>query len=114
MNALAIVAQLIIAASIIYVWVFRFDNIIVEFKQYELSDLVRSAVGAAKIALATLIVVGIWYPSLVFIPSLMMGFLMLSAQYFHFKVKNPLTKHIPSFLLLLLCIFLLVVSERPS
>jgi fatty acid desaturase len=113
MTALAIAAQLIIAASIIYVWVFRLDNIIVEFKQYELSDLVRSAVGAAKIALATLIVAGIWYSSLVFIPSLMMGFLMLSAQYFHFKVKNPLTKHIPSFLLLLLCIFLLVVSERP-
>jgi hypothetical protein len=113
MNALAIVAQLIIAASIIYVWVFRFDNIIVEFKQYELSDLVRSAVGAAKIALATLIVAGIWYPSLVFISSLMMGFMMLSAQYFHFKVKNPFAKYIPSFFLLLLCIFLMVVSERP-
>jgi hypothetical protein len=113
MSTLAIAAQVIIAASIIYVWVFRFDNIIVEFKQYKLSDLIRSAVGAAKIALATLIVAGIWYPSLVFIPSLMMGFLMLSAQYFHFKVKNPLPKYIPSFFLLLLCIFLLMVSERP-
>jgi DoxX-like family len=113
MNTYAIAAQLIIAVSIIYVWVFRFDNIIVEFEQYELSVLVRSAVGAAKISLATLIVAGIWYPSLVFIPSLMMGFLMLSAQYFHFKVKNPLPKYIPSFLLLLLCIFLLAVSDRP-
>jgi DoxX-like family len=113
MSTLAIAAQLIIAASIIYVWVFRFDNIVVEFKQYELSILIRSAVGAAKIALATLIVAGIWYPSLVFIPALMMGFLMLSAQYFHFKVKNPLPKYIPSFFLLLLCIFLLMVSERP-
>jgi hypothetical protein len=113
MNTLAIFAQVIVASSIIYVWVFRFDNIIVEFKQYELSDLVRSAVGAAKIALATLIVAGIWYPSLVFMPSLMMGFLMLSAQYFHFKVKNPLPKYIPSFFLLLLCIFLLTVSENP-
>ncbi len=113
MNALAIAAQLIIAASIIYVWVFRFDNIIVEFKQFELSDLVRSAVGAAKIALATLIVVGIWYPALVFIPSLLMGVLMVSAQYFHFKVKNPLPKYLPSFFLLLLCLFLAFVSERP-
>ena len=113
MNTFAIAAQLIIAATIIYVWVFRFDNIIVEFKQYQLSDLVRSAVGASKIILATLIVVGIWYPELVFIPSLFMGFLMLSAQYFHFKVKNPLAKFAPSFFLLLLCIFLLVVSERP-
>jgi DoxX-like family len=112
MNTLAIFAQIVIAASIIYVWVFRFDNIIVEFKQYELSDLVRSSVGAAKISLATLIVAGIWYPSLVFIPSLVMGFLMLSAQYFHFKVRNPWSKYIPSFFLLVLCIFLLVVSDR--
>jgi DoxX-like family len=113
MNTYAIVAQLIIAISIIYVWVFRFDNIIVEFKQYELSDFVRSAVGAAKIILATLIVTGIWFPVLVFIPSVLMGLLMLSAQYFHFKVKNPLIKFAPSFLLLLLCLFLAVVSERP-
>lgn len=113
MNTFAIAAQLIIAASIIYVWVFRFDNIIVEFKQYELSDFVRSAVGAAKIILATLIVTGIWYPALVFIPALLMAVLMLSAQYFHFKVKNPVAKYAPSFFLLLLCIFLLVVSESP-
>lgn len=113
MDMLTIAAQLIIALSIIYVWVFRFDNIIVEFKQYELSDLVRSAVGAAKIILATLLVVGIWYPSLVFIPSVLMGLLMIAAQYFHFKVKNPLQKHLPSLFLLLLCIFLAFVSEKP-
>ncbi|MCA6379376.1 MAG: DoxX family protein [Cytophagales bacterium] len=113
MNYLVIAAQLLIAISIIYVWVFRFDNIIVEFKQYELSDLIRSAVGAAKIILATLIVAGIWYPGLVFIPSLLMGFLMLSARYFHFKVKNPLHKYIPSFFLLILCLFLAYISERP-
>ncbi len=113
MNMFNIAAQLIIAASIIYVWVFRFDNIVVEFKQYKLSDLVRTAVGATKIILATLIVVGIWYPNLVFIPSLGMAFLMVSAQYFHFKVKNPLHKFAPSFFLLILCLFLVVVSERP-
>lgn len=113
MKTFAIASQLIIAASIIYVWVFRFQNIIVEFKQYELSDLVRSAVGAAKVALATLLVAGIWFPALVFVPSLFMGLLMLSAQYFHFKVKNPLQKYAPSFFLLLLCVFLMLVSERP-
>ena len=113
MNTYVIAAQLIIAASIIYVWVFSFNNIVMEFKQYELSDLVRSAVGAAKIILATLIVTGIWYSALVFIPSLCMGVLMLSAQYFHFKVKNPLPKYVPSFFLLLLCAFLMLSSERP-
>jgi len=113
MNTYAIAAQLIIAVSIVYVWVFRFNNIIDEFKQYELSDLVRTAVGNTKIILATLLVTGIWYPSLVFVPSVLMGLLMLSAQYFHFKVKNPLHKFAPSFFLLLLCIFLAIVSEKP-
>jgi hypothetical protein len=41
---------------------FRFDNIVKEFKQYELSDLTRIVVGT-KIASATACV-GIWYPSL--------------------------------------------------
>ena len=60
MENIAIAAQLIIAVSIVVVRVFRFDNIVVEFKQYGLSDLVRSMVGASKISLATLLVVGIF------------------------------------------------------
>ena len=61
MEILVITSQIIIAVSILIVWVFRFDNIVVEFKQYGLSDLIRSMVGAAKISLATLLVVGIFY-----------------------------------------------------
>jgi fatty acid desaturase len=110
MNNLALFAQAIVALSIVIVWVFRFDNIIKEFKQYGLSDLTRTMVGSAKISLATLLVAGIWYPSLVLIPALLMAFLMISAQYFHFKVKNPLQKRMPSLLLLLLCLFIAAVS----
>ena len=106
MNYLVSSAQLIVALSIIIVWVFRFDNIIKEFKQYGLNDLTRMAVGAAKISLATLLVAGIWFSQLICIPSLLMAFLMLCAQYFHFKVKNPLIKYIPSLLLLILCLFI--------
>ena len=112
MNTISVIAQIIIAISISVVWVFRFDNIVKEFKQYELSDLTRTLIGAAKISLATLLVAGIWYPSLVLVPSLIMAFLMLSAQYFHFKVKNPLEKRIPSFVLLLLCLFIAAVSAK--
>ncbi len=110
MESFSVIAQLIVAVSVIIVWVFRLDNIIKEFKQYGLSDLTRNMVGAAKIALATLLIVGIWYPSLVLIPALIMAFLMLSAQYFHFKVSNPWQKHIPSLFLLLLSLFIAAVS----
>ena len=105
MNTLVILAQLIIAVSIVIVWVFRFDNIVLEFKQYGLPDLVRNMVGATKIALATLLVAGIWYPQLVLVPALLMAFLMLCAQLAHVKVRNPFIKYVPSFLLLLLSLF---------
>ncbi len=112
MTNYSIIAQVIVALSIGYVWIFRFDNIVKEFKQYGLSDLTRNLVGAAKIALSTLLVAGIWYPDLVLIPALLIAFLMLSAQYFHFKVGNPWQKHMPSLLLLILCLFIAAVSIK--
>ncbi|NOT35781.1 MAG: hypothetical protein HOP11_00215 [Saprospiraceae bacterium] len=105
-------AQIIIAASVAYVWIFRFENIILEFERFGLSVLMRSFVGAAKIALATLLVVGIWYPNLIMIPSILMGLFMISAQYFHFKIKNPFIKRLPSLLLLILCVFLTLASLK--
>lgn len=105
-----IAAQLIVAISVAYVWVFRYEVIIKEFKQFELIDLIRTFVGASKVALATLLIAGIWYPSLIPIPAILMGLFMLAAQYFHFKIKNPFFKHLPSLIFLILCIFIILVS----
>jgi hypothetical protein len=105
MNTYTIIGQLVIAISVGFVWIFKFDNIVKEFKQYDLSDLTRNIVGASKIALSTLLITGIWFPVLVFIPALLMAFLMVCAQFFHFKVKNPWIKHLPSLLLLALSLF---------
>jgi uncharacterized membrane protein YkgB len=110
MENLSLIAQLIVAISVLVVWVFRFDNIVKEFKQYGLSDLTRSIVGATKIALSTLLLAGIWYPSLVVIPAFLMAFMMLSAQYFHFKVNNPWQKRIPSLILMILSLFIAAVT----
>lgn len=112
MNNYTTIALILVALAVAYVWIFRLDNIVKEFKQYGLSDLTRNLVGAAKIALSTLLITGIWYPDLVLIPALILGFLMLSAQYFHFKVNNPWQKRVPSFILLLLCLFIAAVSEN--
>jgi len=96
---------MVIAVSIAIVWVGRFDNIVKEFNQYGLPDVVRNVVGATKIALATLLVAGIWYPALVAGPALIMAFLMLCAQGAHLRVKNPWHKFVPSLVLLLLSLF---------
>ena len=100
------VAQLIVGISVLFVWIFRFDNIIKEFKQFGLSDLMRSFVGASKIALATLLIAGVWYPSFVQIPSIFMGIFMISAQYFHFRAHNPFIRRVPSLIFLILCAFI--------
>jgi hypothetical protein len=111
MNIYTTIAQIVITISVAYVWIFRFDIIVIEFKQFGLSDLIRNIVGASKIALATLLITGIWFPALVFIPALVMAFLMICAQFFHFKAKNPWLKHIPSLLLLALSLFIAISAS---
>lgn len=103
-------AQVSVSLSVAFVWIFRYHNVITEFKSFGLSDLTRNFVGVSKIALSTLLVTGVWYPSLVFASSLLMGFFMVSAQFFHFKIKNTFIKHLPSLVLLILCGFIAYLS----
>lgn len=110
MLTLSYVSQIIVAASIVIVWVFRFDNIVKEFKQYGINDLMRSLVGAVKISLATLLVAGIWYEKLTVVPAILMAGLMLCAQAAHFKVNNNWSKRLPSLALFLLCVFIAYVN----
>jgi len=106
MEYLINLSQITVAISVVYVWTFRFHNVLKEFKQFRLSDLTRNIVGATKISLATLLVVGVSHPTLVLIPSILMGILMIGAQYFHFKIGNPFIKHLPSLILLILSSFI--------
>ncbi|MBC8984915.1 DoxX family protein [Pedobacter sp. N36a] len=111
MQTTSMYAQLIIAISVTYVWIFRYDNIVKEFKQYGIPDLLRNMVGAAKIALSTLLITGIWYTALVPLPALLMAGLMLCAQAAHLKVRNPWQKFVPSLLLLMLSLFVAGVGS---
>ena len=110
MEKIAIYSQIVIAISVINVWVFRFDNIVKEFKQYGLSDTLRNIVGAFKISLSTLLVVGIFYEDVILVSSLLMAFLMICAQIAHIKARNPLMKYVPSFILLLLSLLVAGVN----
>jgi hypothetical protein len=112
MTNYSIIAQLAVAFSVLYVWVFRFENIVKEFEHYKLSALTRSLVGAAKISFSALLIAGIWYPDLNLISSLFLAFFMVAAQYFHFKVGNPWQKRLPSLLLLFLSLFIAAVSLK--
>tara|TARA_B100000767_G_scaffold254826_1_gene260526 strand:+ start:69 stop:413 length:345 start_codon:yes stop_codon:yes gene_type:complete len=111
MENISTLAQIIVSISVVIVWVFRRDNIALEFEQYELSNLSQNIVGALKISLATILILGIWYNELLILSSLLMAFLMICAQYFHFKVKNPWIKFMPSLALLILSLFIAATNS---
>jgi len=111
MHTAAICAQVVIALSIAFVWIVRLPNIVIEFDEYGLPDLIRNSVGAAKICLATLLITGIWYPRLVPASALLMAFLMLCAQIAHLRAKHSWQRYMPSLGLLLLSLFVYAVAS---
>ena len=102
-------AQVSIALSVAFVWIFRYHNVVTEFKSFGLSDLTRNFVGFSKIALSTLLIAGVCFIFGIRILNFN-GFFMLSAQFFHFKIKNTFIKHLPSLVLLILCGFIAYLS----
>lgn len=113
--SLAVMIQLFIALGIFNVWVIRFNKptafrggnaqtMAEEFRVYGLSDEVRKVVGALKLGLAALLVVGIWVPAIAVMAASGMAFLMLVAVVMHAKVSDPLKKAVPAFCMMVLCL----------
>lgn len=107
-----IVLQALVAASIFFVWVVRYDNIIIEFKQYGLPDSLRDLVGILKLTFSLLLLLGIQRASLAIIGSLGIAGLMGCAFAMHLRVKNPVFKMLPSLTLLVLSLIIAVINYR--
>jgi uncharacterized membrane protein AbrB (regulator of aidB expression) len=105
--------QLIVAFSVFFVWTFRIHNVIKEFQLFGINEIQRSIIGVIKVALSTLLVVGVWYSDLVFIPACLMACFMLGAQYFHYTIKAALVKRLPSFVLLI-CSLIILINTIPQ
>ncbi|CAN5902057.1 hypothetical protein BH11VER1_BH11VER1_11850 [soil metagenome] len=104
MNDTVICLQVLVAASIFFVWVVRYDNIVVEFKHFGLPDCLRDSVGILKLAFALLLLLGIERHSLAVIGSIGIAILMAAAFATHLKVKNPVIKMLPSLTLLVISV----------
>ena len=102
MQALTISLQAFVAASIFFVWVVRYDNIIQEFKQYGLPDWLRDLVGILKLTLSLLLLIGIERKPFAVAGGLGITFLMGCAFVIHLRVKNPWFKMLPCLTLLAL------------
>ena len=112
MQDLTIVLQALVATSIIFVWVVRYDNIIQEFKQYGLPDWLRDLVGILKLTFALLLLLGIQRASLAMIGGLGIAGLMGCAFVMHLRVKNPLVKMFPCLTLLVLATVIALLNYR--
>ncbi|MEC9119867.1 MAG: DoxX family protein [Candidatus Thermoplasmatota archaeon] len=115
-DELVTVLQITIAVVIIAVWVFRprletsfragnAKNIVEEFAVYGLPKWSVYVIGITKLGLATLLILGIWYSSLVQYAALAMGLLMAGAVVCHLKTKgDPLSRATPASLMLIMCV----------
>ena len=112
MQDLTIILQALVAASVIFVWVVRYDNIVQEFKQYGLPDWLRDLVGILKLTFALLLLLGIQRSSLAVIGGLGVAGLMCCAFAIHLRVKNPAFKMLPSLALLVLSLIIAVINYR--
>ena len=113
---LVTVLQITIAVVIIAVWIFRprletsfragnAKNIVEEFAVYGLPKWSVYVIGISKLTLASLLIVGIWYSSLVQFAALGMGLLMAGAGTCHLKTRgDPPSRATPASLMLVMCV----------
>ena len=84
-----------VAASIFFVWVVRYREIIEEFKFYELPSWLRDLVGILKLSFAFMLFSDDIY--VVILAGSGIIFLMVAAVFTHVRVKNPFHKMLPAF-----------------
>ena len=119
MENLVTICQIIIALGIFNVWILRYGKetnwrggeattMKEEFAAYGLPGGVMVFIGAAKILLATSLIIGIWIPLLVKPAASAMAFLMIGAVSMHVKVKDPLQKSLPAFIMLVLSLIVAI------
>ncbi len=121
MSFLITAIQLVVAAGLINVWIFRNSmatnyrggdakNLKEEFAEYGLPAWMYYLIGFLKLLSATLLVVSVWLPQLLFYTSVLVFGLMSGAVLMHLKVKDPFKKYLPATLMLLMSGFLLLAS----
>ena len=97
-----------VAASIFFVWVVRYREIIEEFKFYELPSWLRDLVGIFKLSFAIMLFSDDIYVTILGASGII--FLMAAAIYTHVRVKNPFYKMIPAISLSILNLMIILYT----
>ena len=93
--------KILVFASVLFVWVVRYSNIVTEFRSYNYPDWLRDLVGILKITMVIMLMREDIF--LVKVGSSGIMVLMLAAMITHIRVKNPIPKMLPSMVLFSLC-----------
>ena len=120
----SIFLKIVVFATIINVWFFRFNkptpyrgggakSMKEEFETYGISKTAMYIIGAIKVLLATGLLISIWYPTLTIPMAAGMGIFMLGAIAMHFKANDPSIRSYPAFALLICCILIIVLETFP-
>ncbi len=112
MENLTIVLQALVVASIFFVWIVRYTNIVEEFKHYDLPEWLRDLVGILKLTLALLLLIGIERKPFAVGGGIGIAVLMACAFVTHLRVKSPVLKMLPSLILLALSLIIAAINYR--
>ena len=106
------ILQLIVGLGLLNVWILRAGratayrggpatNLKEEFAAYGLSDQIFYLVGFLKVSSGLALLAGLWLAEVVVPAASTVSVLMLGALMMHAKVKDPMLKSLPAFLMLL-------------
>jgi hypothetical protein len=112
--------QLVVGLGLLNVWLVRAKSSTAfrggsaqslrdEFAAYGLPDWFFLLIGALKIGSGVLLIVGVWVPEVVLPAAATVAVLMVGALSMHAKVKDPLIKSLPAFLMLLMAVAIVLL-----
>ena len=114
MQTVLYILQVVVALGLLNVWLLRSgrgtsyrggnaQSMREEFAVYGLPGWAMYGVGGLKIVAALGLLAGIWVHTLVFPAAAVVAGLMVGALAMHLKVRDPLVKSLPAFLVLVMC-----------
>lgn len=109
-NTVVQIMKTILFASVLFVWVIRYSNIVEEFKRYGYPAWLRDLVGILKISFVIMVMSdnGV----LVQVGASGIILLMTAALITHLKVKNRAPLMLPAFSLLCLSMLIIIFSRQ--
>jgi hypothetical protein len=102
MDTMLLAIKILVAASIFFVWVVRYNNIVKEFEEYGLPSWLRDLTGILKLTFAAMLLLGQHDHYVTLLGALGIVALMACAQIVHVKAGTSIARRLPSFLLLTL------------